>query len=60
MKILYLDSDTLICDDLSELFYTDISKYTLGAIQDMAPRDDINNPNGKYVNEFERNIIKKR
>ena len=51
-KILYLDSDTLVCSDLSELFNTDISNYALGAVRDMAPTEDADNPNGKYVRDF--------
>ena len=35
-KILYLDSDTLICSDLTKLYDTDISKYAMGAVSDMA------------------------
>lgn len=57
-KMLYLDSDTLICDDLGELFDTDISQYTMAAVQDMAPRDDPTNKNGKYVQEFAQKYLK--
>lgn len=32
-KILYIDGDTLILNDLSELYNTDISKYYLGAVK---------------------------
>ena len=39
-KLLYLDSDTLICRDLSGLFNTDIEDYVLGAVRDMAPVND--------------------
>lgn len=35
-KILYLDSDTLVCGDVAELYNTDIKKYAMGAIRDMA------------------------
>lgn len=51
-KILYLDSDTLIQDDLTKLYNTDISKYAMGAVRDMAPTEVADNPNGKYVREF--------
>ena len=57
-KLLYLDSDTLICDDLTELYNTDISKYTMGAVQDMAPRKDPNNKNGIYVANFAKKHLK--
>ena len=33
-KILYLDTDTLIADDISELYAADISEYELGAVLD--------------------------
>ena len=56
-KILYIDSDTLIRGDLSELFQTDIKNYAMGAIQDMAPREDPNNKNGKYVSEFAKKYL---
>lgn len=52
-KILYLDSDTLVCQDLSEMYNTDISDYALAAVRDMAP---IHNPRGyapgQYVGSF--------
>ncbi len=35
-KMLYLDSDTLVCDDLTSLFNMDISGYAIGAVRDMA------------------------
>lgn len=56
-KLLYLDSDTLVCGDLSELFNTNISNYALGAVRDMAPTEDADNPNGKYVREFAENHL---
>lgn len=57
-KLLYLDSDTLILNDLSELYNTDISKYTIGAVPDMAPHEDLNNPNGIYVADFAKKHLK--
>ncbi|MBR5354868.1 MAG: glycosyltransferase family 8 protein [Alphaproteobacteria bacterium] len=51
-KILYLDSDTLICRDISELFDTDISDYVLGGVRDMAPVNEKYHPQGIYVREF--------
>lgn len=52
-KILYLDSDTMVCSDLSEMYNTDISEYTLAAVRDMAP---IHNSRGyapgQYVCSF--------
>ena len=57
-KILYLDSDTLIQDDLTQLYNTDVSKYALGAVRDMAPTEVADNPNGKYVREFIADYLK--
>lgn len=34
-KVLYLDSDTIVRDDLAELFNTDISEYYGGVVQDL-------------------------
>ncbi len=51
-KMLYLDSDTLICGDLIDLYNTDISQYAIGGIRDMAPVEDLTHPNGKYVHDF--------
>ena len=51
-KILYLDSDTIICSDLTELYNTNISDYAMGAVRDMAPIYDKNHPNGRYVYDF--------
>lgn len=51
-KILYLDSDTLVRGDITQLYNTNISKYAMGAIRDMAPTEIADNPNGKYVREF--------
>lgn len=57
-KLLYIDSDTLIQSDLSELYGTDISKYALAAVRDMAPTTDPDDPNGKYVREFKKKYLK--
>lgn len=57
-KILYLDSDTLIFNDLTELYNTDISGFTMGAVRDMAPTEDLNNKNGKYVHDFANKYLK--
>lgn len=51
-KILYLDSDTLIRADLTKLYNTDISKFAMGAVRDMAPTEIAQNPNGQYVLNF--------
>lgn len=35
-KMLYLDSDTVVCGDLTRLFNMEISGYAVGAVRDMA------------------------
>lgn len=57
-KILYIDSDTLVRDDLTTLYNTDVSKYAMGAVRDMAPVEIPNNPNGIYVREFQEKYLK--
>lgn len=57
-KLLYLDSDTMILDDLSILYNTDISQYAAGAVIDMAPVMDTQNPNGQYVRFFSEKYLK--
>ena len=51
-KILYIDSDTLICDDLGMLYNTDISDYVMAAVPDVALIEREDDPVGKYVREF--------
>lgn len=57
-KLLYLDSDTLINDDLTELYNTDISKYAFGAVRDMALINIPKHPAGEYVKEFKEKYLK--
>ena len=33
-KVLYLDSDTIVCDDLTELYNTDIKNFYVGAVSE--------------------------
>lgn len=51
-RILYLDSDILVCRDLSELFDTDLGDYVLGGVRDMAPVNDKYHPQGIFVKNF--------
>ena len=51
-KILYLDSDILVCRDLTELFDTDLNDYVLGGVRDMAPVNDRFHPQGIIVKKF--------
>lgn len=56
-KILYLDSDTLICRDIAELFNTDINDYVIGGVRDMAPVNDKYHPQGIYVKDFSEKFL---
>ena len=56
-KLLYLDSDTLICRDISELFNIDISDYVLAAVRDLAPVTDKYNPAGVRVRKFSEEYL---
>ena len=56
-KLLYLDSDTLICKDVSELFNTDLDGYCLGAVRDMAPSNDPYHPQGIFVKNFSNKYL---
>ncbi len=51
-KLLYLDSDILVCRDVLELFNTDISDCAFGAVRDLAPVNDKYHPQGIYVKKF--------
>lgn len=57
-RMLYLDSDTLVCDDLTNMYNTDMGAAAMGAVRDMAPVHQEKNPNGKYVREFKENYLK--
>jgi len=56
-KLLYLDSDTLMCRDISELFNTDLSGYCAGAIRDLAPINDPYHPTGITVKNFAKKYL---
>ncbi len=51
-KVLYLDVDILVNDDLQKLFDVDIEEFYLAAVEDMAvvKRHDKTISNGKYFN----------
>lgn len=57
-RMLYLDSDTLVCDDLTEMYNTDIGDCAMGAVRDMAPINLPQNPNGIYVREFKDKYLR--
>lgn len=57
-KMLYLDSDTLINDDLTQLYNTDVSQYAFGAVRDMALINTPKHPAGEYVKEFKQKYLK--
>lgn len=56
-KMLYIDSDTLICGDLSDLYNTNISNYVMAAVRDMAPTEIPENANGAYVKKFSEEYL---
>lgn len=58
-KIIYLDSDTLIRGDLTELFNTDISSFCIGAVRDMAPVEDRYQSTGVIIKEFSEKYLNK-
>ena len=51
-RILYLDSDILVCRDLTELFDTDLNDCVLGGVRDMAPVNAKYHPQGIFVRNF--------
>lgn len=51
-KMLYLDSDILVCRDIAGLFNIDVSNYVFGAVRDLAPVNDKYHPQGKFVKKF--------
>ena len=51
-RILYLDSDTLVLGDLTEMYQTDISKHTMAGVCDMAPINIKNISCAQYVQNF--------
>lgn len=57
-RMLYLDSDTLVRDDLTEFYNTDIGDCVMGAVRDMAPINLPQNPNGIYVREFKEKYLR--
>ena len=54
-KVLYLDADTLIQSNLTELYNTNISKHAFAAVRDMALISKPDDKNGQYVSEFKKN-----
>ena len=56
-KLLYLDSDTLICRDIAELYNTDINDYVIGGVRDMAPITDKYHPQGILIKNFSEKYL---
>ena len=56
-KILYLDSDTMVCGDIAELYKTDISDYVFGAVRDMANINDEKNALGAVIRDFSEKYL---
>ena len=57
-KMIYLDSDTIICRDIAELFNTDMSNYCVGAIRDLAPVNDKFHRIGIQIKQFSEKYLK--
>ncbi|MBR5575107.1 MAG: glycosyltransferase family 8 protein [Alphaproteobacteria bacterium] len=57
-KMLYLDSDTLVYADVSDLFDLDLTGYALGGVRDMAHTELPDNYCGRYVREFKQRYLK--
>lgn len=47
-KCIYLDSDIIVCSDLTELFSTDLEGYYLGGIKDIDFNDPFQNNDERY------------
>jgi lipopolysaccharide biosynthesis glycosyltransferase len=47
-KCIYLDSDIIVCTDLSELFSTDLEGYYLGGVKDIDFNDPFQNHDQRY------------
>jgi lipopolysaccharide biosynthesis glycosyltransferase len=57
-RILYLDSDTLIYDDLTEMYNMDIGDNVLAGAIDCALTDNLNDRMGQYVRKFKEKYVK--
>jgi lipopolysaccharide biosynthesis glycosyltransferase len=57
-RMLYLDSDVFVLQDLTSLFNTDLQKYPIAGVLDMAPVESLQNSNGKHVREFKKKYMK--
>lgn len=57
-KMLYLDSDTVIHDDLSAMYATDLGEYALGGVRDMARVDKSDSTAGNYVRGFKEKYLR--
>ena len=51
-KILYMDSDTLVYQDLTELFNTDLGDNVIGAVRDLAPAEYTVDDAAKHVKQL--------
>lgn len=64
-KVLYLDADLIIMDDLLKLYNFNIDNYAMGVIQDMnmeisVKHEDFITSNKLSIREYIANILKKR
>lgn len=56
-KVLYLDGDTIVRKDISELFYMDIENYVAGVIKDSAKIYNKNGLRGKLPKYFNSGVM---
>ena len=55
-KVLYIDSDTIVCGDLSPIFEIDLKGSYIGAVRDCLPLNFLTKSEEKVINEY-RNIM---
>lgn len=56
-RMLYIDADTIIRDDLTEMYNTDLTGYVMGAVRDMARVENPDSISGTYVREFKEKYL---
>lgn len=55
-KVLYLDSDLIVCGDIAELYQTAIGDNLLGAVHDIDYQGNLNNKDGKRL-RYSRTVL---
>lgn len=64
-KVIYLDSDLIVLDDLQKLYHEDITDYVMGVVQDISMEVSIKNDftitsNNMSFSEYFVNVLKKK